>query len=394
MRMNQFLQRKVSLSVLVAVLLFCSGVMGQDFRRKLSVNDTLVSPKILDGNQIRFSIYAPNAGNVLLDSYDMLGTGDGMEMTKLENGVWQTTVDSVEPGAYRYNFKMDGVTVVDPRNPKVSESNANVSSLVYLAGNAFMDTQNVPHGAIAKVTYFSKSLNCFRRIHVYTPPDYEAGDDTFPIFYLLHGSGDCDDSWSTVGRAGFILDNLIAEKKAVPMVVVMPAGHVPMSRSDEPRDPSKPRRDGFAEDFINDIMPYAESHYRVYTDRSHRAMAGLSMGGAQTLNIGIQNMELFSALGVFSGGIMGIAGGGPGRGEGQSWEERNKAKLDDAEAKKDLKLFWVAAGKDDFYIDTILTTLEVIKKHNFDVTFQETEGGHTWKNWRLYLNEFAPQLFR
>ena len=179
------------------------------------------------------------------------------------------------------------MSVIDPRSPSTSESNTNVWSLVYVPGSDFMDTKDVPHGAVAEVTYYSKSLKRFRRMHVYTPPGYESGEGKYPVFYLLHGASDCDDSWTSVGRAGFILDNLIAAGKAKPMVVVMPAGHTgPVHVPRRAAAHGRPR-DEFIADFVNDIMPYAEKHYRVYTDRQHRAMAGLSMGGGQTLNIGI-----------------------------------------------------------------------------------------------------------
>ena len=183
-------------------------------------------------------------------------------------------------GAYRYNFNVDGVSVMDPRSASVSESNGNAWSMVYVPGADFMETKDVPHGAVASVTYYSKSLGRFRRMHVYTPPGYETGSQKYPVFYLLHGAGDCDDSWTSVGRAGFIIDNLIAAKKAKPMVIVMPAGHTSRTR---PRSPRSDFNDEFVKDFVNDIMPYAETHYRVLRDRQHRAIAGLSMGGAQTL---------------------------------------------------------------------------------------------------------------
>jgi enterochelin esterase family protein len=228
-------------------------------------------------------------------------------------------------------------------------------------------------------------------MHVYTPPGYESGKGRFPVFYLLHGASDCDDSWSSVGRAGFILDNLIADNKAQPMVVVMPAGHTGPFRFGGQR----PAVDEFSEDFLKDILPYIEAHYRVHTDRKHRAIAGLSMGGGQTLTIGISNLEKFAYLGVFSSGVFGITGGGPGGApQGPSFEGRHQPIIDDPKLKKGLKLMWFATGKDDFLVATSRATVDMFKKHDFDVVYQETEGAHTWIVWREYLNEFAPQLFR
>lgn len=350
----------------------------------------VVSPEISADRQVTFRILAPKAETVLLSGSDIPGIDQGAAMTKNAEGVWETTIGPLNPGAYRYNFNVDGVSVVDPRSSSISESNGNVWSLVYVPGAEFMDTQNVPHGAVAEITYFSSSLNRFRRMHVYTPPGYESGEGKYPVFYLLHGAFDCDDSWTSVGRAGFILDNLIAAKKAKPMVVVMPAGHTGPFRFGGPR----PTTDEFVQDFLKDIKPYAEKHYRVYADRNNRAIAGLSMGGGQTLNIAIPNLNEFGYIGVYSSGIFGIVGGGPSGNTEPSWEEQHKEELDNAQSKEGLKLFWFATGKDDFLIETSRATVEMFKKHGFDVVYKESEGGHTWINWREYLNEFAPLLFQ
>ena len=348
----------------------------------------VVSPEVKDGN-ITFRILAPKAQSVKLAGGDMPGVGQGKELTKGTNGVWEVTMENVKPGFYRYNFNVDDVAVIDPRNPATSESNNNTWSLVSVPGSEFMDTQQVPHGAVSEVTYYSTVLKGFRRMHVYTPPGYESGGGKFPVFYLLHGASDSDNSWSTVGRAGFILDNLIAAKKAKPMVMVMPAGHTSAFRSGGPR----PAVDEFSNDFLNDIVPHIEKNYRVHSDRPNRAMAGLSMGGGQTLNIGVPNLEKFGYLGVFSSGVFGITGNRGNQQQGPSFEERHKEILANEKLKKGLKLFWFATGKDDFLVETSRATVEMLKKHKFDVTYKETEGAHTWIVWREYLNEFAPQLF-
>ena len=345
------------------------------------------SPEVGDNGQVAFRVLAPNAESVKLSAGDIAGLPrGGQDMVKNSEGVWETKLE-VAPGYYRYNFNVDGVSVIDPRNPATSESNGNTWSLVGVPGEAFMDTQDVPHGAVAEVTYRSSSLDRFRRMHVYTPPGYQKGEGTFPVFYLLHGAGDCDDSWTTVGRAGFILDNLIAAGKAKPMVVVMTAGHTGPFRFGGP--------DSFTKDFVEDVMPYVEKHYRVKTDRANRAIAGLSMGGAQTLNIGIPNLEKFAYLGVYSSGIFGIIPR-PNRPapQGPSFEEQHAAILDKAELKEGLKLFWFATGKDDFLVETSRATVKMFQKHHFDVVYNEGEGAHTWIVWRNYLNEFAPQLFQ
>ncbi len=353
----------------------------------------VTSPEVQPDRHVTFRIFAPKAESVRLSASDIPGNMAGAPMTKGENGVWEVTMGPIDPGAYRYNFNVDGVPVIDPRNPSVSESNTNVWSLVYVPGADFMDTKEVPHGAVASVTYYSTVLKRFRRMHIYTPPGYERGQGKFPVFYLLHGAGDCDDSWSSVGRAGFILDNLIAVNKAKPMIVVMPAGH-----TGERFNPGA--QDDFVNEFSADILPYVESHYRVIADRAHRAIAGLSMGGAQTLNIAIPHLDEFAYIGVYSSGVLGIAGpmrrpGGQAvETPGPSWEEQHASELDNAAARKGLKLFWFATGSQDFLLKTTTMTVDMFKKHGFDPVFKESAGGHTWINWRDYLDEFAPQLFQ
>jgi enterochelin esterase-like enzyme len=386
---------KISRSIIAALglILFTSGASAQE-RRPERNPSPVVSPEVKDG-AVTFRLIAPKAQAVKLSGGDMPGLGQGKEMSKVTigtNDVWEVTIENVKPGYYRYNFNVDGLAVIDPRNPATSESNNNVWSLVSVPGSEFMDAREVPHGAVSEVTYYSTALKRFRRMHVYTPPGYESGEGKFPVFYLLHGASDSDDSWTTVGRAGFIMDNLIAGKKAKPMLVVMPAGHTGPFRMGGPR----PAVDEFSEDFLKDIVPHIEKNYRVHTDRKNRAMAGLSMGGGQTLNIGVPNLEKFGYLGVFSSGVFGINGRGrDGRPvEGPSFEERHASILDDAKLKEGLKLFWFATGKEDFLLETSRATVEMFKKHKFDVVYKETEGAHTWIVWRDYLNEFAPQLFQ
>jgi enterochelin esterase-like enzyme len=374
----------VAAATLLTALMFNSAAQAQP-----RGGPRVVSPELADG-KVSFRILAPKAASVRLTGSDIPAIGRGLDLTKNEEGVWELTLE-VAPGYYRYKFEVDDVPVIDPRNPATSESNATAWSLVGVPGAAWMDTRDVPRGGVVEVTYYSTALKKFRRMHVYTPPGYERGEGKYPVFYLLHGAGDSDDSWTSVGRAGFILDNLIADRQAKPMVVVMPAGHTGAFNFGGAR----PTVDEFAQDFLNDLLPYVEANYRVHTDRGQRAMAGLSMGGGQTLNIGIPHLEKFGYLGVFSSGVFGIVPrpGAPAP-EGQSFEERHRTILDDAPLKEGLKLLWFATGKDDFLVETSRATVEMLKKHQFDVVYRETEGAHTWIVWREYLREFAPQLFK
>lgn len=372
----------------VLVLLGLTTVPAQDPGTKRP--PMVVSPEVSKARKVTFRLHAPKATEVRLSAGDMPKLDKGATaLTKGDNGVWETTVGPVPAGAYRYTFSVDGLAVIDPRNPATSESNSNTWSLVVVPGSDYSDTQPVPHGAVAQVTYHSETLKRPRRMHVYTPPGYEKGEGKYPVFYLLHGAGDCDASWSTVGRAGFILDNLIAAGKARPMVVVMPAGHTgPFRMGGAPKDKSFDKQlDEFGMDFTRDVKPYVEKHYRVKADRANRAIAGLSMGGMQTLNIAFNRLDDYGYVGVFSSGIFGIAGN-------NAWQKRHQEALDNAELKKGLRLLWIGCGKDDFLVKTHQATVDLLKKHKFDVTARDTEGGHTWLVWREYLNEFAPQLFQ
>jgi enterochelin esterase-like enzyme len=391
---------------LILGLFVCAGAFGQEKAPVMPKQGPVVnSPEVLPDGRVIFRILAPKAESVGLQASDIPGMmGGGPQFTKAENGIWEATIGPVAPGAYRYTFMVNGVAVNDPRNPSVSESNTNASSMVYVPGAEWMEAAKVPHGAVATVYYYSTALGRHRRMHVYTPPGYESGSAKYPVFYLLHGAGDCDDSWSSVGRAGFILDNLITAKKAKPMVVVMPAGHTSASFGMGGGGGMGAMIDEFSEDFNKDIVPYIESHYRVLTDRRNRAMAGLSMGGMQTLNIAISNLGKYAYIGVFSSGIFGSAPRNPAAPGAVApptpppttpdWDQQHLSTLDNAALKKDLKLLWFATGSEDFLLNTTKASVEMLKKHGFSPVYKETAGGHTWINWREYLKEFAPQLFR
>ncbi len=342
----------------------------------------LVSAEVRPDRQITFRISAPRATSVRFASSDIFNLGPKAQMTKNDSGVWETTVGPLEPGAYRYNFVVDGVSATDPQSPLISESNTRVQSLVIVSGSEFMDTKDVPRGAVAQITYYSKSLGKFRRMHVYTPPGYEANQEKYPIFYLLHGAMDNDNAWSTVGRAGFILDNMIAAGKVKPMVVVMPAGHTSANmslgglRRGEAPGGGQPT-DEFSQDFLKDIMPYAESHYRVLTDRAHRAIAGLSMGGMQTHRIAMANLDKFSHIALFSGGTIGA-------------EEIT----DPAAFQEKVKVLFMSCGSKE-NPGGLQTSHDALEKVGIKSTiFVQPDAAHEWRVWRASLIQFAPLLFQ
>ena len=384
------MQRNGLWFVTAAIWAICSG--GSAFGQ--GQGPAITSPEVHPDRKVTFRILAREAKAIRLVGSDIPGNGQGAQMAKSDSGVWEVTVGPVPPGAYRYHFNMDGVAVIDTRSSSISESNNNVWSLVVVPGSEMMDTRGVPHGAVAEVNYYYTALSRFRRMHVYTPPGYESGKGRYPVFYLLHGAGDNDNAWSTVGRARIILDNLIAAGKAKSMLVVMPAGHTrAFGRigGPPPSTGGQPPVDEFVQDFVTDLKPYVEKNYRALSGRQNRAIAGLSMGGMQTLNVAIPNLDQYAYVGVFSSGIFGP----PRTGDARSpWEEQNQAHLNNASAKKGLKLLWLATGKDDFLLNTTRQTVDTLKRYGFSAVYEETDGGHTWLKWRDYLIEFAPRLFK
>ena len=261
----------------------------------------------------------------------------------------------------------------------------------------FEAIKDVPHGEVRTAWYHSGTLDAQRSLHVYTPPGYEGTSEQYPVFYLLHGAGDDDSGWSTIGRAGLILDNLIAAGKAKPMIVVMPNGSLPRPTniarpapgtqpSPEVRAAIEAAQNRFTDELLKEIVPLVEKHYRVLHGPEHRAIAGLSMGGGQTLRVLTTHPGEFAYVAIFSAGIF---GGNP-----EQFEERNAAFFKDAErVNKSVKLLSVSVGDKDFLVQGSKALAELLDKHSIKHEMHISGGGHTWINWRHYLNEFAPKLF-
>lgn len=367
-----------------------SGAMAQMPQRTPTPNDTLKSPNVMADKRVAIQIYAPKATEVTVGG-DFLSTNKPVNLVKNEQGVWSTILGPLRPDYYTYTLMVDGVRTMDPKNPVVKQGISSLENVMAVPGpeTAFEDNRSVPHGEVREVWYSSSSLNMMRRMHVYTPPGYEKGNGKYPVFYLLHGAGDDDSGWNTVGRAGFILDNLIAAGQAKPMIVVMPNGSMPMRPAAGQTNPMQglgTMRDLFANEFLKDVMPYVEKTYRILPNRENRALAGLSMGGFQTLDVSLTRPELFDYVGVFSSGFF-----GPSIDEAET--KYSKA-LNDASFNKNKKLFWIGIGKDDFVMDANKKTLALLDKHKIKYQYKETTGGHTWINWRQYLNEYVPMLFK
>jgi enterochelin esterase family protein len=384
------------IAVLAALLAIASTATAQRQQRQPTPNDTLKSPEVSDDHKVTFRIYAPKASEVTVG-------GDfrqAAKMTKDDKGVWSATVGPLTPDYYSYSFVVDGVRTLDPKNPTIKQGIASLDNMMSVPGkeSEFQENQKVPHGEIRKVWYNSATLKEQRRMHVYTPPGYDAGNDKYPVFYLLHGGGDEDSGWSTIGRAGFILDNLIAAQKAKPMLVVMPNGSLPRP-ADMPRftpgeqpSPELLKRmaelqQRFTDELLKEVLPTVEKNFRVKTGAENRALAGLSMGGGQTLAAVSTNPDQFGYVGVWSAGI----GRNP-----EEWEKSHATFLDSAEkVNKNIKRFDIAVGeKDTLALNGSKNLSEILKKHGIKNELQLSDGGHTWINWRHYLNDFAPRLFQ
>jgi enterochelin esterase-like enzyme len=337
---------------------------------------------------VKFQVRAPEATVVKLTGDFVTGPQD---MTKGEDGYWTVTVGPLKPNVYNYKFSINGVSNIDPNNPMVKEGDRSSESMFEVPGDApaVWDIQAVPHGTVHVNLYQSKSLGVTREMWVYTPPGYEAGKASYPVLYLLHGSGDTENGWVTVGRANLILDNLIAAGKAKPMVIVMPYGRTSaevtlVAPAPRVEGAAAPDRNAFANDLLGDVIPFVEKMYRVEAKADARALAGLSMGGGQTLQIGPTHPDVFHYIGAFS------AGGG-----GSNYEELYKDLFaNPAAANKKIKVFFIACGKADSLFAGSQKLHETLDSHQIKNTFVASEEGHVWRNWRDYLTELAPQLFR
>lgn len=344
----------------------------------------IVSPEVHSDNRVTFRFRAPNVQEVFLAREG----AERLPMQKDEQGVWSVTTPPLEPDLYGYSLVADGVSLIDPSNPRMKPNLLNTQSVVHVPGPSSLpwEVNDVPRGSVHRHFYKSAIVGDDRDFYVYTPPGYDSSDRAvYPVFFLLHGFSDDASGWTAVGRAHVILDNLIAAKKVRPTVVVMPLGYgAPeiLSRGG-PRDASLWQRnvERFGEATLKEVLPVVERLYRVSKDRRQRAIAGLSMGGAQSLVTGLNALDRFAWVGAFSSG-----------GLGENYAE-TFARLD-AKANEQLRLLWIACGKEDRLIEGNRKFIEFLKSRNVRHTWIETPGAHTWMVWRRYLAEFAPLLFQ
>jgi enterochelin esterase-like enzyme len=332
---------------------------------------------------VTFRLRAPEATAVTV-SGDFTQTAQ--PMTKAEDGTWSLTSTTLRPAIYDYSFSVNGVRTNDPSNPLIKSGDRSSSTMFEVKGDkpAPYDIQAVPHGTVRIEYYVSKKFDAPRMVWVYTPPGYEASTIRYPAMYLLHGAGDTEAGWVTTGRANLILDNLIAEGRAKPMIVVMPYGRPGPSATLGLAAPAPVAEPGvtFPNDAVEDVIPFAEKTFRISPKADDRAIAGLSMGGNQTLQVGLTHLDTFHYIGAFSPVVM------------NPEQVFRDALADSAGTNQKLKLFYIYIGKLDTLFASNQTLNQILDQHQIKHTFVETEEWHVWRNWRDYLADFAPRLFR
>ncbi len=375
-------------SALLILVLFAGPVFSQVPRLE-TPNDNLVSPSI-DGGGVTLQIYAPHAEEVSVVG-DWMISRDPLRLAKHANGVWSVGLDDLRPDYYSYTFIVDGVKTLDPKNPEIKQGIRGVDNMFYLPGREtkFQDLRAVPHGQVRELWYESRTLGNLRRMHVYTPPGYDDRNGEYPVFYLLHGGGDDDSGWSTIGRAGLIVDNLIAEGDAEPMIVVMPNGSLPpaIPRDDASEAERQSAAFRFERELTYDVIPTVEREFRVEARPASRAIAGLSMGGGHTIQVFGRHWRDFDYVSIWSAGIV--------SGNKAEYEALYSDFLSNADWINDnVEYFSLAVGTEDFARPGALALSEVLNDHGIEHELIESGGGHTWLNWRQYLHDFARVLFK
>lgn len=370
------------------ILAVTTSVFAQFPQRTPTPNDTLQSVRQLADGKVKFSIYAPKASEVTVAG-DFPNGFPAAKLQKDEVGVWSfTTATRVPANVYMYDFNVDGLKVFDPKNAQYKESNSGFSNLFEVKGaeNDFQTLKDVPHGKIEKVLYKSTALEgASRRLHVYLPPNYDeiSKKEKLPVLYLFHGGGDNDASWTTIGRANLILDNLYAQGKLKPMIVVMPAGHTHIQGFFMG---AGAQQDPFCRDMVQDVIPFVEKTYPVSNKREHRAIAGLSMGGIQAINLALWHPDLFSQVfpmstGYFPNAIAEIK-------EKYGDVMRNKT----INSFKNFKIYM--GGEADIAYQNNLNMMKMFDEFGIKYTYENGGGAHTFLAWRQNLKDFAPLLFK
>ena len=365
----------------------------------------VVSPEIHDNNTVTFRFKAPKAVRVQL-------TGDFLPVQKNakfeapgivdlkegQEGVWEyTTPEPLKPELYSYSFIVDGLRMNDPANVYLIRDVSTLTNVFIIGGDRadFYKVNPVPHGTVSRIWYDSPALGLERRMTVYTPAGYETSGKRYPVLYLLHGMGGDEEAWISLGRTAQILDNLIAQGKAKPMIVVMPNGNASQeaapgesSRGMVPPTMQLPKTmEGSYEQAFPEIVKFIDKNYRTIKSKSGRAIAGLSMGGFHSLHISKQYPDMFNYIGLFSAAIM------PNKEVSSPIYENMEGKLK-VQFDKNPALYWIAIGNTDFLYKGNEEYRKLLDEKGYKYTYYESDEGHIWKNWRIYLTEFVPMLFR
>lgn len=386
------------LSTILLVLLLPFGAEAQ--QNVDNNTNTVVSPIINENNTVTFLLDAPKAKEVRVIG-DWCENPAGKEMTKGKKGLWSFTTDQLTSEMYTYRYVVDNMTIIDPANPFTKRDVGSVFSIFFINGDVAdnYQVQNVPHGNVTETWYHSNRLGMDRRMQVYTPPFYDKTQRNYPVLYLLHGSGGDENAWVELGNVARIIDNLIAQGKAEPMIIVMPNGNPGMQAA--PGETSqnlayRPTmsnnlpgfRNGAYEESFPEIVNFIDAKYKTIPQKTHRAIAGLSMGGFHSMTISANYPDLFDYVGLFSAGFPSTEDTIPAY---ANMEQKVKTQIH-----KGLKLYWIGCGIDDqFKIhDKARDFASQIKGYGGNAIFHSSPKGHVWSNWRQYLLLFIPQLFQ
>jgi enterochelin esterase family protein len=382
---------KLSLTYCLLILSLCLHAQN---------NSRIISPDIQPDNSVIFRIKAPNANSVAVVGTFALDFKP-VSMVKKDSGIFEAKIGPLASDMYEYRFILDSTLMLDPNNNAVTRDGSIVENRLLIPGKLgdLLAAQNVPHGNVTAVWYESPTLGTTRRMYVYTPPGYDKSKDKYPVMYLLHGGGGDEDGWISRGRANYIIDNLIASKEAVPMIVVITNGNPDAVSAplDKPLNANTKDVPGigsmasgkFEESLVKDVVPYIEKNYRVIADADHRAITGFSMGGYQTQNITNANPIMFKYIGVMSMGLFSSFGNNNSNYD----KDKHVAQLKALMAAKP-KLYWIGIGKQDFLYGTVTKLRSLYDELGFKYTYYENEGNHTWGVWRLYLTELAQKFFK
>lgn len=370
-------------------------------------NRTLRSPEVLPDGSVTFRLVAPKAAQVLVQG-DWPG-GRDLAMTKDAAGLWSATTGPLQAEVWTYTIEVDGVPALDPRNYNVLRDGTRYMNwvLVHGAASDLYVARQVPHGSVTMTWFRSTNLKAARRMVVYTPPGYEGSAERYPVLYLLHGSGGDEHAWNEMGSASVILDNLLAQGKMKPMIVVMPNAYWDeqaalddaFPRTTQPPGVGSGRRDydGNEKDIVDDLVPFVEKHYRTLPGREHRALAGLSMGSGITANVGLKRLDVFASIGIMSAGMFGNSNNPASvPAEGVMLLEKIAPGLitNPSATNEKLKLFYFSCGVDDTRIQHFTKAVNDLQGRGVKATLKTYPGAHEWRVWRSSLVDMAQMLFR